>query len=313
MRMALSTSWNARRQPDGSALVDEALALGFDALELGYHTTEEQAAGVRRRVAAGALTVDSVHAYCPVPTGAPHGYPELYLLTSADEDEQAMARLYLLRTLAFAASMGARAVVLHAGRIRLGSRLWGDPGTAALVERLDSDGVASPAYQRLLARARRRRQARQAPYRERFCRSLEQVLPKFEQAGVVLCLENLPSIEAFPDADEMVALRGQFASSALGYWHDMGHGQVRAFLGWESHEETAARLLACTRGMHIHDALPPVVDHLPPGEGAIDFGAFAFYGAEPLLRVFEPAPDVPAEALRAALAHVRRAWAVTGS
>jgi len=89
MRIALSTNWNTRRHVEGEAIADEILALGFDALELGYHTTEEIAEGVLRRVNSGAVTVDSVHAYCPVPVGAPHGYPELYLLASLDEDERA--------------------------------------------------------------------------------------------------------------------------------------------------------------------------------------------------------------------------------
>ena len=53
MRFSLSTNWNVRRHTEGEALSDEILALGFDALELGYHTTEELAAGIRRRVQAG--------------------------------------------------------------------------------------------------------------------------------------------------------------------------------------------------------------------------------------------------------------------
>ena len=47
MDFALSTNWNSSRHPsDGAALVDEALALGFDALELGYKIAPEQVAGI---------------------------------------------------------------------------------------------------------------------------------------------------------------------------------------------------------------------------------------------------------------------------
>ena len=49
MRFSLSTNWNVRRHETGEALTDEILSLGFDALELGYHTTDELAAGIRRR------------------------------------------------------------------------------------------------------------------------------------------------------------------------------------------------------------------------------------------------------------------------
>ena len=121
MRFSLSTNWNARRHTEGEALVDEILSLGFDALELGYHTTESLAEGIKRRITSGAVSVDSVHAYCPVPLSAPHGYPELHLLASTDDDDRAMAKILLGQTLDFASSMGARAVVLHAGRLLLKS------------------------------------------------------------------------------------------------------------------------------------------------------------------------------------------------
>lgn len=311
MKFALSTNWNVRRHQTGEAVVDEILALGFDALELGYHTTEEVAAGVRRRVLSGAVKVDSIHAYCPVPVGAPHGYPELYLLASLDEDERAMAAILIGRTLTFAASMGARAVVLHAGRIFLKS-FFGELHTRTLVDALEEEGAPEgPNYQRLLAKALRRRASRVRKYFDGFCLSLDALLPKCEKAGVALCLENLPSIEAFPDEREMQMLKQRFDTPALAYWHDMGHGQVRENLGWIRHVETSRELLRITRGVHIHDALPLMDDHLPPGKGMIDFEAFSFYGADEVLKVFEPSPEVTPDELRESLLLVRKAWAET--
>ncbi|HQQ90314.1 MAG TPA: TIM barrel protein [Kiritimatiellia bacterium] len=309
MRIALSTNWNAARHETGEPLVDEILNMGFDALELGYHMTEELAAGVRRKVEAGAVAVDSVHAFCPVPVGAPHGYPELYLLASQDDDERAMAAILLRRTLAFGASMGARAVVLHAGRVFLNA-WFGNLHTGSLVEALEAEGsVEAPAYQRLLAKARRRRTARVRKCFDRFCLTLDALLPEFEKAGLALCLENLPSVEAFPDEGEMAMLKQRFDTPALAYWHDMGHGEVRANLGLIRHADAARTLLPFTRGIHIHDALPPKHDHLPPGEGAIDFAAFAFYAPDTVLKVFEPAPRVKQDDLVEALRFVRRTWA----
>ena len=311
MRIALSTNWNVARHEEGEPLVDEIIALGFDALELGYHTTETLAAGVLRRVGAGAVAVDSVHAYCPVPVGAPHGYPELYLLASLDEDERAMAAILIGRTLAFAEAMRARAVVLHAGRVFLKS-LFGELHTRTLVNALEEEGASDgPRYQRLLDKALRRRAARVRKYYDGFCLSLDALLPKFEKAGVALCLENLPSVEAFPDERELMMLKHRFDTPALAYWHDMGHGQVRENLGWGRHVETALELLPFTRGVHIHDALPLMNDHLPPGEGLIDFSAFAFYGTEGIIKVFEPAPQVKPKELADALRLVRQAWAGT--
>ena len=309
MRIALSTNWNTNRHETGEAMVDEILALGFDALELGYHTTEEIAAGVLRRVESGAVTVDSVHAYCPVPIGAPHGYPELYLLASLDEDERAMAAILLTRTLDFACGMGAKAVVLHAGRVFL-KTLFREISTGTLAAALmeDEAGTDSGKYRQTLDKAMRLRAKRVRKYFDGFCLSLDTLLPKFEKAGVTLCLENLPSIEAFPDEREMIMLKQRFNTPALAYWHDFGHGQVREYMGWIRHVEAARSLLPFARGAHIHDALPLMDDHLPPGQGQIDFAALGFFAAENIIKVFEPSSEVGGEALAEALRYIKEVW-----
>jgi len=291
-------------------MVEEIMSLGFDALELGYNTAEAQVSGIKRCIAAGTVTVDSVHSYCPVPPSAPHGYPELYLLASLDDDERAMATILLGRTLDFAATMGARAVVVHAGRVFLDSWLFGSLSTGRLRDALAEadDDSTSALYRRVLAKALRRRERRARKHFDRFCRSLETLLPRFEKAGLTLCLENLPSIEAFPNLREMDLLKKRFAASPLAYWHDMGHAQVREFFGWERHLDTAQALLPITRGIHIHDARPLTNDHLPPGKGVIDFNAFAFYGTEDVIRVLEPDSDVKPDVLRDALSLLRLAW-----
>lgn len=309
MRIALSTNWNAQRHEQGEALVDEIVSIGFDALELGYHTRDTLVAGILKRVNAGAISVESIHAYCPVPLAAPHGYPELYLLASLDEDERVMASILIGKTLTFAESMGAKAVVLHAGRVFLKS-FFSDVNTAILIDAaMDDGGVEGARYQNLLAKALRRRAHRVRKYYDGFSLSLEALLPRFEKAGIALCLENLPSIEAFPNEREMVMLKQRFNTPALAYWHDLGHGQVRENLGWISHLESARALLPFTRGVHIHDAVPLDTDHLPPGEGAIDFGDFSFYVADNIIKVFEPSSQVSREALEVSVRYIRQRWA----
>lgn len=310
MRFALSTNWNARRRTEGEALVDEILALGFDALELGYHTTEALAEGIQRRVASGAVTVDSVHAYCPVPLSAPHGYPELHLLASADDDDRALAKIMLGQTLDFASSMGARAIVLHAGRLLL--KAWfSSYTTGTLLDALEDAerDMADPKFQKVMGKVLACRAKQVSKIFDAFCLSLDTLLPRFERAGVTLCLENLPSVEAFPDAQEMALLKERFTTPHLAYWHDMGHGQVREFLGLENHLAVAQSLLPVTGGIHIHDAKPPMDDHLLPGKGAIDWSAYSFYGSAELFRVFEPSPDTGPVALGAALRDLREVWA----
>ena len=40
--IAISTMWNALKEPDGAALIDELSDLGFDNVELSRHLTRDQ-------------------------------------------------------------------------------------------------------------------------------------------------------------------------------------------------------------------------------------------------------------------------------
>jgi sugar phosphate isomerase/epimerase len=302
MDFHLSTNWNASRHATGEGLVDEILELGFAGVELGYQLSEPQAAGVLRRVQAGAVRVGSVHAYAPYPLGAPGGHPELYLLASRDEDERVMATLLLQKTLRLAAEAGARAVVVHAGRIPV------SPDSNELIESAEDDGITSRRYLKLWQRNQRRRARRTRKHLDALCRSLDLILPQCARLHLTLCLENLPSWEALPTEEEMLELHQRYASPHLAYWHDIGHGQVRENLGWIRHREAAERLLPITAGLHLHDVRPMAQDHLPPPYGTLPFAAFAFYGTAPVLRVLEPAPGIPAKDLVAARQHLQSVW-----
>ncbi|MFO7936230.1 MAG: sugar phosphate isomerase/epimerase family protein [Kiritimatiellia bacterium] len=308
MKFGISTNWNSKRIESGNAIVDEALELGFDALELGYNLTEEQAGEIKMRADNGDIAIDSVHCYCPVPIGAPHGYPELYLLASLDEDEKVMARINIERTLEFTAKMGARVMVLHAGRIFLNS-FFSRMSTHTLADAIAAEGGNDgDRYMRLLEKALKRRKARAAKYFNSFCVTLEALLPRFEEAGVTLALENLPSIEAFPDMAEMLMLKERFDTPALAYWHDIGHAQVREFFRWERHTEVLQALLPFTAGTHIHDAQPLLDDHLPPGTGEVNFKDLIGLRDQSIVKVFEPSPDILPADLKKSLEFMRKVW-----
>ena len=136
----------------GEEIADKAMELGFQELELGYHTTLFQVKGFKARL--DQIPVGSIHAFCPVPISAPQGYPELYTLASFDEESRKMAKLMIGRNVKFAAEMGADTVVLHAGRVPF-SRLFSRLDTAKLRE-VFKDGdrhVDDRKYAKTLARA----------------------------------------------------------------------------------------------------------------------------------------------------------------
>ena len=310
MKLSLSTNWCNRETDDGRRLAEQALALGFDEIELGYRTTDRQVPGFKAML--DRLPVGSVHAFCPVPLSAPRGYPELYPLASFDEEARRMAVLQVTRNIDFAADMGADAVVLHAGRVPFG-RLFDRIDTGALrAARVDNEqGVESAPYRKMLARATKRRVRRGRKMLDVFLRTLDEVVPALERRHVTLALENLPYFEGFPAEWELPQIVAAFEGAPVRGWFDTGHDRVRRMYGWRSGENPADAGDYARRhfaGMHLNDVVDFDDDHLAPGDGKVDFAALKEFARNVRHVVFEPSPDVSEEALRRGLAHIRSLW-----
>ena len=273
MKFALSTNWCNRRLESGEAIADAAAALGFESLELGFHTTHEQVKGFKARL--DVMPVGSIHAFCPVPISAPQGYPELYQLACFDESARAIARVHVRKNVEFAADMGAGAVVLHAGRVMC----------RGLLRRWDMN----------------RRVKRGARLVDVFKKELEALLPHLEKNKVTLGLENLPYLEGFPAEWEVASVCGEWVKP----WLDTGHDFVRASKGWKTRAPSGDALQPV--GLHINDSLGGD-DHLPPGEGKVDFKALKAVAEGARHLVFEPHCEVSEAQLSAGLAHIRACW-----
>lgn len=287
MKFSLSTNWCNRRIESGEEIADKAMELGFDGLELGFHTSDLQAAGFKSRL--DRMPVGSVHAFCPVPISAPQGYPELYQLASFDEEMRKMAQVMIRRNIAFAAEMGATALVLHAGRVYRDS----------IVTRLLPNRFSTP----MLEKNRIKRGRRMIDILKS---ELEQLVPELEKNRVRLGLENLPYPEGFPNLDEV----GEVAGDWVRPWFDTGHWYAMESLKSCEVEKLKSSdgsfNLSTFRplGLHINDSNGGD-DHLAPGDGKIDFAALKpmMDSAEHL--VLEPNPSVRSERLRAALEFLR--------
>jgi len=313
MRLSLSTNWCNRRLETGEEIAEKALELGFSELELGFHTTQLQTEGFKRM--RDRIPVGSIHAFCPVPLSAPQGYPELYSLASQDENDRAMARLFITKNIRFAAEMGADTVVLHAGRVPFGSffrRLSTGDLTEAL--RVAEKKTDDRRYGKLLSRARKVRTARGLKMLDVFRGELEKLVPELEKHDVTLALENMPYYEGFPLASEMEAIVGWKLSDRIGTWYDTGHARVCACHGWTDAVD-ATRLSALTSsvvGLHLNDVKDLNDDHLAPGCGKVDFAALRDLAASVRHVVFEPNADVSEEKLRAGVGFIRRAFSPSG-
>ena len=305
MEFSLSTRWNTYRHESGEALVDEILELGISQIELGYDLRLSLVPGVRARISSGDVTCSSVHNYCPVPMGAPHGHPELFSLSSLDERERESAVRHTSHTVTFAAEVGAKAVVVHAGNVHTRKR------TRKLIALAEDDKQNTPKYEKLRLKLLMERSKKAQPYLDQLSRSLDALMPTLQECGISIGIENLPSWESIPTETELETILARIDSPLIRYWHDMGHGQVRQNLGFIGHQRWAEKLAPYLVGMHIHDCKPPAGDHLMPPNGNINFSDFRKTAKHAKIWVLEPSPGTPADQVIEGHQHVEASWSRT--
>lgn len=302
MDLSVSTHWNTFRHATGETMIEEILSLGVTSVELGYDLRIDMVAGVKAMVENGSVKVHSVHNYCPVPMGAPRGHPEIWTPASTDASTRDSAVKNIIHTIEFAASVGAKVVVAHAGNVDMA------PMSRDLIDWCQAGRQFTPAYEKLkmkIAMTRDKKAARQIDYLRE---SINRLLPVLETNRMVLAFENLPTWEAIPTEIELEKLLQEYNSPWLRSWFDFGHAYIRQSLGFINAERWVERLTPWIAGTHIHDVKPPARDHVVPGRGMIPFDYFRDFARGNIIRVLEPAPGTDAEDLKEAIAFLRNCW-----
>lgn len=302
VNFALTTRWNAGRHVSGETMIEEILDMGFSAVELGYDLRLDLVPGVEKMVESGAVKVDSVHNFCPLPIGAPGGHPELFTLASEDRRTREQAVHHTSETIRFAARIGATVVVTHVGNVAMKHM------TNRLLDLCDRDLQFTMRYEKLRMKLQLKREKKARRQLEHLYRGLEQLLPVLEEYNMKLAIENLPTWEAFPTETEMEDILKHFGSPHLRTWHDIGHGRIRQNLGFINQERWLEKLSASMAGMHVHDVHPPGTDHVMPPKGHIDFSRLAKFGRLPILRVIEPNTRTKREDILAAHVFLKEVW-----
>ena len=296
MRFALSTNWNCHRHISADTMFEEIRSLGFDKVELGYDTTQTQIDGLRKWVDSGEIKITSVHAFCPNKIVGGSG-PETYSLCDPGDFKRGRRGIAAAERCAdFAASVGAGVVVMHAGRAPVFRHV-------RVLARMVADGLAdTPKYEKRMLRMIVKRDKKAVLPLDTLYESLEILLPRFAACGVTLALENLPTYDAIPSETEMADLMREFAGSPLGYWHDMGHGQIRQHHGIANHKAIVSGFRRNIKGMHIHDVAFPDDDHFAPGDGGtVDFKILKDFTSSDIPLVLEPYKKVSYAEIRKSL------------
>jgi sugar phosphate isomerase/epimerase len=249
MEFSVSTHWNTFRHATGEAMIEEILDLGVNAVELGYDLRLDMIAGVKTMVANGSVKVLSVHNYCPVPMGASRGHPEIWTPASTDPRTRDNAVKHMTNTIQFAAEVGAKVVVAHAGNVDMSQM------SRELIDWCRTGRQYTPAYEKLKMKITMNRDKKVVKQLGYLRESIDRLLPELEKFDVALAFENLPTWESIPTEIEIEKLLGEYNSPLLKAWFDFGHAYIRQNLGFINAERWVERLTPWIAGTHIHDAV----------------------------------------------------------
>jgi sugar phosphate isomerase/epimerase len=283
-------------------MLREIRSLGFEYAELSHGIRISLLPGILEAVDAGEIKISSVHNFCPLPMGVNHAAPNVFKFTTSDRWERENAIKHTLKTIETAARVGAGAVVLHMGRITMRDY------TDKLLEMAGRGETGSPRYEKLMSEAIEKRESRKDKYTERADELLKQFIEAAARAGIRLGIENRDALEEIPFEGELPFWLKGFPAETVGYWHDVGHAQIKEHLGLIMHQFHLENLADRLIGMHIHDVLPPGRDHQEPGTGSVDFAALAPHLNPGLIKVFEFSPSLTAEGVQRGVQHVENLW-----
>lgn len=294
--LSISTCWNSARHTDGAAMLAELLEFGFDRIELGHGIRFSLMHGIQAMRDKGLVQFSSLHNFCPLPVDILRPSPDCLLFSSHREAERDRAVRQTLQTIDFAERLGAPFVVLHCGRVVM------EPATSQLLKLAQSGGHLSPGYARLKTRAVRHREARVPKHLERLRDCLKRIVDHAAEKGVRLGLESRQAYEEIPSERDLEGLMADFPAPTVGYWHDIGHTQIRHNLGFVDHAEWLARIAPRLIGCHLHDVIWPGRDHQAPFTGgSVDYAALVPLLPKGIPLVWEMSPGQPREAVAESL------------
>ena len=292
--LAISTSWNSSRHKDGYAMLAELAELGFNNVELGHGIRFSLWPGILQALDQKIIRVNSLHNFCPLPLGFLKAAPNCYEFTDPRKARREMAVKLTKETIDHAAAFGAKAVVLHLGSLRQRHL------NHQLVTLMAKGQLGSRAYVRkkIAAVSEHEKLFPNAWPRLKDC-----LLAISEHAAakkIKLGFESREAIEEIPLENQWDLLLNEFPQA--GYWHDFGHSAQKDALGFLDHEAEFRKRLPRLIGCHLQDFTAPDRDHLPLGDGTIDFTKFLPLTTKDTLCVLELSPRVKKEKVLSSLA-----------
>ena len=296
--LSLSTSWNASNHDNGRDLIEEIKAIGFDTVELSFALTKPIVEDILALKNKGAIKVSSLHNMCPLPAeiGSKKASPDYYSLSSCDEEERKRAVTVAKTTIDYAAEFGARAVVLHAGRVDVKDRTR---ELAALVSE-------NKDFMRTKEQMITERQKKAAPYLESVIKSLEEIVSYGRKMKVSIGVENRYYYREIPILTEFETIFKHFNPGEIFYWHDVGHAEVFDRLGVCRHKALLDNFGDRLLGIHLHDIIGAVNDHRAPGHGTFNFAIVKPYIKPETIKVLEVHQPITTDDVRYGVLYLQK-------
>jgi sugar phosphate isomerase/epimerase len=263
--LSFSTCWNSSRHTTGEAMLREIKnKLGFDLIELGHGIRISLMPGIQKAFDAGEVRFSSLHNFCPLPVEVMGASPDCYTFSSNSAQERQRAIKQTLQTIDFAERLGASFVVLHLGRVPM------KPVTEPLIALAKAGRMFSRRYVRRKVDAVAKREAAAPVYLEKVKECLKPIIEHAAAKNVRLGIEGRRGYEEIPSEREIPALLDELNSPQVGYWHDIGHLQIKENLRFVDHAEWLRRIGPRTLGCQVQDCIWPAQDHQPPFAGDAD-------------------------------------------
>jgi sugar phosphate isomerase/epimerase len=262
--ISFSTCWNSWRHTAGDEMLREIVDLGFDRAELGHGIRISLMPGIQEAYDAGKIKFSSLHNFCPLPVEVLGASPDCYQFSSAHPKERERAVKQTLQTIDFADRLGAPFVVLHLGEVAM------EPVTDSLIKLAKNGKLLSREYVREKIRAVKKRESAAPPYLERAKECLRRIVDYAASKNIKLGVEGRRGYEEIPSERELPQLLDEMNSPQLGYWHDLGHIQIKENLAFVDHAEWLRTIGPRSFGCHVQDCIWPAQDHQPPFSGDVD-------------------------------------------
>ncbi len=264
IELALSSFWMRERFARLRDGFETGLTLGFRSFELSGIDGDEFYSSIRP----GEFEMATLHDPAPGPLHSVELRQRDVVLTSLDEVRRRQAVAIMKNSMEVAVRYGARVVVIHLGQTEA------RPALAEQLKRLFVAGkIASAQAEAIRSQIALERAQHYDEHIDALRRSLDELVTWAAERALRLGIENRPACE-MPNWAEMGKILEWYPEETIGYWHDTGHAELQAALGFAPHADWLRAYGSRLIGVHLHDTRQDQL-HRAPGTGRVDWAAIA--------------------------------------